>query len=136
MGLIAREIEARGIPTLSLTSALSITRSVNPARALFLDFPLGHTAGKPHQLEMQDAIVEAALHAFETMASTGSIERLPFDWAEDDSWKESVMRPREGNGGGHSDERRERSPEPQYQLESDRVAAAVAPEVARRATRA
>ena len=125
MGLIAREIEAQGIPTLCLTSALSITKAVNPARALFLDFPLGHTAGKPHEPELQDGVIEAALQAFETMEATGSIERLPLHWAEDDSWKDSVMRPRAGSEAGHSDDRSERSGEPQYQLESDREAAEV-----------
>ncbi len=122
MGLIAREIEAQGIPTLCLTSALSITEAVNPARALFLDYPLGHTAGKPKQPELQDAIIEAALHGFETMEATGSVERLPFHWAEDDTWKNSVMQPREGSDASHSDDRSERSGEPQYQLDSDREA--------------
>ncbi len=123
VGLIAREIEAQGIPTLSLTSALSITRAVNPARAVYLDFPLGHTAGKPHQPEMQDAIIEAALRAFETMESPGSVEELPFHWAPTDEWKDSVMRPRAVGSGESSDDRSERSAEPQYQLESDREAA-------------
>ena len=125
MGLIAREIESRGIPTVSLTSALSITSSVNPPRAVFLDFPLGHTAGRPHDEELQDAIVEAALVAFETMEKPGSIDRLPFHWADDDVWKDSVMRPRSdgAEGGEHRDDRSERSGEPQYQFETDRLAA-------------
>jgi hypothetical protein len=123
VGLIAREIEALGIPTLCLTSALSIMQAVNPARALFLDYPLGHTAGKPDQPELQDSIIEAALLAFETMETTGSVDRLPLHWAEDDSWKDSVMQPRKGSEAGHSDDRSERSGEPQYQLDSDREAA-------------
>jgi hypothetical protein len=125
VGLIAREIESQGIPTLSLSSALSITRSVNPPRAVFLDFPLGHTAGRPHDEDLQDAIVEAALNAFETMETPGSIHRLPFQWADDDTWKDSVMRPQsgKGDGGKHRDDRSERSGEPQYQVDADRVAA-------------
>ena len=102
MGLIAREIEAQGIPTLCLTSALSIMQAVNPARALFLDYPLGHTAGKPDQPELQDSIIEAALLAFETMETTGSVDRLPLHWAEDDSWKDSVMQPRKGSERPHA----------------------------------
>lgn len=128
MGLIAREIESQGIPTLSLTSALSITRSANPPRAVFLDFPLGHTAGKPHDEKLQDAIIEGALVAFETMETPGSVHQLPIHWAEDDSWKDSVMRPQSGgnapsDGEGHQDDRGERSGEPQYQLDADRLAA-------------
>ena len=137
MGLIAREIESQGIPTLSLSSALSITQSVNPPRAVFLDFPLGHTAGKALDEGLQDTIVEAALAAFETMERPGSVQKLPFHWADDDAWKDSVMRPQvagsagdaEGAGasGEHRDDRSERSAEPQYQLDSDRVAAESSP---------
>jgi hypothetical protein len=127
VGLIAREIESQGIPTLSLSSALSITQSVNPPRAVFLDFPLGHTAGKALDEGLQDAIFEAALAAFETMETPGSVQKLPFHWADDDAWKDSVMRPQvagsAGDGGEHRDDRSERSAEPQYQLDSDRVAA-------------
>ena len=125
MGLIAREIESRGIPTVSLSSALSITSSVNPPRAVFLDFPLGHTAGKPHDEDLQDAITLAALSAFETMEKPGSIDRLPFHWADDDVWKDSVMRPRSGGreGEAHRDDRSGRSGVPQYQSEMDRLAA-------------
>lgn len=133
MGLIAREIESQGIPTLSLSSALSITQSVNPPRTVFLDFPLGHTAGKALDEDLQDRIFEAALSAFETMETPGSVQRLPFHWADDDAWKDSVMRPQvaestadggdRGDGGEHRDDRSERSAEPQYQLEKDRMAA-------------
>jgi len=124
VGLIAREIESRGIPTVSLSSALSITSSVNPPRAVFVDFPLGYTAGKPHDADLQDAIVEAALAAFETMEKPGSVDRLPFHWADDDVWKDSVMRPRSdgAEGGEHRDDRSERSGEPRYQSELDRLA--------------
>jgi hypothetical protein len=125
VGLIAREIESQGIPTVSLSSALSITSSVNPPRAVFVDFPLGHTAGKPHDADLQDAIVEAALEAFETMEKPGSVDRLPLHWADDDVWKDSVMRPQsgDGEGGKHRDDRSQRSGEPQYQSEMDRLAA-------------
>jgi hypothetical protein len=97
---------------------------VNPPRAVFVDFPLGHTAGKPHDADLQDAIVEAALEAFETMEKPGSVDRLPFHWADDDAWKNSVMRPQSGDGEGTKDrdDRSERSGEPQYQSEMDRWA--------------
>ena len=119
MGLIAREIERRGVPTLCLTSALTITQRVNPPRAAFLDFPLGHTTGKPHDPALQRAIVRAALHAFETIETPGTIVRLPFSWADDDAWKDGVMRPK-STEGAHADDRVERHPTPQYQSEDDR----------------
>ena len=57
MGLIAREIERRGIATVSLSSAYSITRAAFAPRAVYLDFPLGRTAGKAGDAVMQRDIV-------------------------------------------------------------------------------
>ena len=120
MGLIARKIEARGIPTLSLTSALSITQAVNPPRAAFVDYPLGHTAGKPHRPELQRQLLLDALAAFETLTSPGGVVTLPYRWEDDDSWKDRVMRPDPGSArSGHADDRTARHDAPQYQTEED-----------------
>jgi hypothetical protein len=122
VGLIAREIEGRGIPTLSMTSALSITRSANPPRAAYLDFPLGHTAGKPHQPQLNRDIVRDALKAFETLTQPGGASMLPYEWASDDAWKDAVMRPR-SPGAKPDDSRVERDASPQYQTADDRMLA-------------
>lgn len=126
MGLIARQVEAAGIPTLCMTSALSITRSVGPPRAAFLDFPLGHTTGKPHAPALQRAILIDALAAFGSLTEPGGVAMLDYDWAEDDAWKDDVMRvePAAPDRGG--DERIPRSDTPQYQLEADRALAEAA----------
>ena len=112
MGLIAREAEAAGISTLCMSSALDITRAVNPPRAAFLDFPLGHTTGKPHDPELQREILAAALEEFRTIETPGSIRMLPFRWSVDDSWQETAL-----IGG---DRRSPRHDTPQYQCEEDR----------------
>jgi NAD(P)-dependent dehydrogenase (short-subunit alcohol dehydrogenase family) len=44
-------LEAAGVPTICLTAAHSITASVNPPRAAFVDLPLGNTAGRPNDPE-------------------------------------------------------------------------------------
>lgn len=112
MGLIARHAEAAGIPTLSMGSALDIMRAVNPPRAAFLDFPLGHTIGEPHQPALQCAILLQALDGFMSLTTPGSIKRLPFRWSQGDGWKETAS-----NDG---DTRTERYDTPQYQMEEDR----------------
>jgi hypothetical protein len=120
VGLIAREIEARGIPTLSLTSALSITRAVNPPRAAFVDYPLGHTAGKPHRPRLQRQLLLDALATFAALDAPGGVVTLPYEWDEDPSWKDRVMRPDPGAGdGGGADDRSARHDTPQYQMEED-----------------
>ena len=117
MGLIAREIEARGIPTLCLTSALSITRAVNPPRAAFVDYPLGHTAGKAAEPEVQRTIVRGALEAFASLSAPGVVD-LGCVWSDDDTWKETAMRGR-SDDGGTQDDRVAREPIPQYQSDED-----------------
>jgi D-proline reductase (dithiol) PrdB len=112
VGLIARHAEAAGIPTLCMSSALDITASVNPPRAAFLDYPLGHTTGKPHQPELQRAIMLEALEGFATLTQPGAVKMLPFRWSEDEAWKETAQR--------GQDDRRPRYDTPQYQTEADR----------------
>ena len=126
MGLIARQAEAAGIPTLCMTSALSITRSVNPPRAAFLDFPLGHTTGKAHEPALQREILMSALRAFESMSEPGQIEMLAAEWSEDHAWKDAVMRPDPTAGDRGGDDRVARRDTPQYQCDADRELAEAA----------
>jgi hypothetical protein len=111
VGLIARHAEAAGIPTLCMTSALDITRAVNPPRAAFLDYPLGHTTGKPQEPELQREILVQALDAFNSMTAPGSVKILPFCWDNED-WKRTAMM--------EGDTRTPRHDTPQYQNDEDR----------------
>jgi hypothetical protein len=119
-------LEAAGVPTLSLTSALSITRSVGAPRGAFVDFPLGHTAGRPHDPALQRALMLEALSAFHELDAPGAIKRLPFRWSEDEGWREEDERAATaaGEGGGRTgDSRTPRAATPQYQSGADRDAA-------------
>lgn len=98
-----------------MTSALDITQAVNPPRAAFLDYPLGHTTGKPHEPDLQRAIMLEALAAFRELTEPGSVKPLPFQWSEDDTWKATAQR--------GVDDRRPRYDTPQYQTEADRLRA-------------
>ena len=131
MGLVARALEAAGVPTLCLTSAYSITESVNPPRAAFSDLPLGHTVGRPHEPEFQRDLLRRALRAAEAMDEPGTIALTGVSWDADGSWKrratptgvESETAESESESGSRSDTRNERVDVPQYQYESDRLAA-------------
>ena len=112
VGLLARHVEAVGISTLCMTSALDITQAVNPPRAAFLDYPLGHTTGKPHQPALQREILLEALAGFSDLTAPGSVKTLPFKWSEDKSWQETAQR--------GPDDRRPRYDTPQYQYKEDR----------------
>ena len=115
MGLIARHAEAAGISTLCMSSAFDITKAVQPPRAAFLDYPLGHTTGKPHEPELQREILIQALEGFTSLTTPGSIKMLPFRWSEDEEWKRTAMM--------EGDTRTSRYDTPQYQTEEDRLRA-------------
>ena len=102
--------------TASLTSALSITQSANPPRAVFLDYPLGHTAGPPGDPATQLEVARAAVTAIAELTEPGSVRTLPHEWATD--WKPEAR--------ALNDHRSERYDTPQYQLDADRDAAVAA----------
>ena len=95
-----------------MTSARDIMLAVNPPRAAFLDFPLGHTTGKPNEPELQRKILVEALSSFETMTAPGSMTELPFRWSEDEEWKAKAF--------AEGDDRTTRHDTPQDQDEEDR----------------
>ena len=92
MGLIAREIEAAGVPTISMTSAWDVTAAVGPPRSVYLHHPLGHTTGRPGDPEGQRAIVSAALRVG-FGARRGEILPLRFRWEGDTGWEERAYTP-------------------------------------------
>ena len=61
------------MPTICLTAAHSITASVNPPRAAFVDLPLGNTAGRPNDPEFQRDLLRRAFAAAESMDAPGTI---------------------------------------------------------------
>jgi D-proline reductase (dithiol) PrdB len=82
-------VEAAGIPTLCMTSALDITQSVKAPRAVFVNFPLGHQTGRPNDPRIQRQIVRDAMRAFETIGTPGEIVQLPHVWDPNDRTWES-----------------------------------------------
>lgn len=82
MGLIARGIEDAGIPTVGMSSAHDITSLVKPPRTFFLDYPLGHQAGKPLDRQNQMAVIRAALGGAGNVREAGAIVVLPFPWED------------------------------------------------------
>lgn len=113
MATLARAIEGQGIPTVMLASAFDIVEAVNPPRALFLDYPLGHTAGRPGDKAEQKAILRRALSALESMPGPG-IQRLEYRWAETDDWKRRLV------DAPAEDKRAPRDLTPRYQTDEDR----------------
>ena len=96
-------------------------------RAVFVDYPLGHTTGKPNQPALQRSLLLDALQAFETLEEPGGVVTLPYEWQEDDAWKDQLTRPDpDADDDGRADDRTSRHDTPQYQTEDDRVRAEAA----------
>jgi hypothetical protein len=87
VGLHARYLESNGIPTVVMGCAKDIVEHCGVPRFLFSDFPLGHSAGKPHDAESQAATLELALRVLETAPAARTTVQSPQRWREDAAWK-------------------------------------------------
>lgn len=85
--LVARHLEANGIPTVVMGCAKDIIEHAAVPRFLFSDFPLGNSAGKPHDVASQAQTLELALKLLETASSPQTTMQSPLRWSEDASWK-------------------------------------------------
>ncbi len=93
MGLVARHLEANGIPTVTFSCARDITAAVLPPRSVFLDYPLGSTCGRPNDPANQRAVILAGLRLLETGRTPGEIVDLPDVWSADENWKRLIFSP-------------------------------------------
>jgi hypothetical protein len=59
VGLIAGELERRGIATTSVTVLREVTEKVRTPRALFADFPLGFPLGRAGDAGLQTRVLRA-----------------------------------------------------------------------------
>src|SRR5579872_6532541 len=87
MSLVARHLEAHGIPTVVMGCAKDIVEHAGVPRFLFSDFPLGNSAGRPHDVASQDQTLELALRVLESAPGPQTTVQSPLRWCEDASWK-------------------------------------------------
>jgi cytochrome c1 len=85
--LVARHLEANGIPTVVMGCAKDIVEHAAVPRFLFSDFPLGNSAGKPHDTASQALTLELALRLLEAACGPRTTMQSPLRWSEDASWK-------------------------------------------------
>ncbi len=97
MSLVARHLEANGMPTVINGSALDIVEYCGVPRYLHLDFPLGNPSGKPWDEAMQLDIARRALQLFEEAKGPKTVKRLPYIWSDDESWRDAYARVDDNN---------------------------------------
>lgn len=79
-GLIQREIEAAGIPTVGVSVCRDITYQLQVPRAVAVRFPMGNPFGPPMDTAMQARILRDALSLVDTVRVPDEIVSLPYDW--------------------------------------------------------
>jgi hypothetical protein len=85
--LLARYLEAAGIPTVIMGTAKDIVEYCGVPRFLFSDFPLGNAAALPNDIESQDSNFELALRLLEGTPGARTTVQSPLVWASDPAWK-------------------------------------------------
>ena len=92
MSLVAREIEASGIPTVICGAAKDIVETVGVPRFVFSDVPLGNSMGLPGDTESQALVLEYSLRLLESAFGPRSTVQTPVRWPGDGhSWKRDIM---------------------------------------------
>ncbi|MEX0808875.1 MAG: hypothetical protein WD044_09100 [Dongiaceae bacterium] len=87
LALTSRALEEAGIATVVMGAAKDIVEQVGVARFLFSDFPLGNSAGKPHDRESQRETLAFALDLLERAPGPRTTMQSPQRWSASADWK-------------------------------------------------
>jgi hypothetical protein len=93
VSLVARHLEANGISTVVMGCAKDIVEHASVPRFLFSDFPLGNSAGKPHDPASQTLTLELALRILEQAPGPQTTVQSPLRWSANASWKRDYSNP-------------------------------------------
>ena len=91
MSLIARHLEAHGIPSVIMGSAKDIVEHCGVPRFVFSDFPLGNSAGKPNDPASQADTLALALQLLESAPGPRTTVQSPQRWSDEVAWKDEFQ---------------------------------------------
>jgi D-proline reductase (dithiol) PrdB len=80
VGLIARAVEAGGIPTVTVSLARDLTEAVGAPRSVFVKWPLGHPLGEADAPLQQRTVIFNALRLLQEATQPGVIMDLDYRW--------------------------------------------------------
>ena len=80
MPVLARWIEAAGIPTVIVTMMPAVAEERRAPRIVGVEFPYGHAFGMPHDRAMQRRVLELALRVLAGAGSFGTRVDLDIEW--------------------------------------------------------
>ena len=91
MSLMARHLEANGIPTVVMGAAKDIVEQCGVPRFVFSDVPLGNSAALPHDRASQDSTLELALGLLEGAVAPRTTVQNPLRWKGSAEWRLDIM---------------------------------------------
>lgn len=80
MGLLAREIEAKGITTVGLALVKEVAVAAHAPRFLYLRWPFGHALGEPGNIAQQRTVLHDMLSMAAVAPRRGLVLDLPYRW--------------------------------------------------------
>lgn len=86
MSLVARHLEAAGLATVIIGSALDVVEHCGVPRFVFTDFPLGNPCGPPDRRDIQRTVVGHAVRLLAEAEGPRTTLRMPFAW-HDPAWR-------------------------------------------------
>lgn len=78
--MLARLIEAAGIPTVTVTMMPALAAAVLAPRTVGVEFPFGHPFGMPGDRPMQRRVLETALTVLSGAAAPGTRVDVDIEW--------------------------------------------------------
>ena len=78
--MLARLIEAAGIPTVTVTMMPALAEAVLAPRIVGVEFPFGHPFGIPGDRAMQRTVLETALTVLSGAAAFGTRVDVDIEW--------------------------------------------------------
>jgi len=91
VSLVARHLEANGIPTVVIATARDIVESAAVPRLLFVDFPLGAPCGEPFDPNQQRVVLEMAFQLLETATAPRTTREAGLAWSKGQRWKDLIF---------------------------------------------
>ena len=87
LALVARHLEANGMPTVLMVAARDIVEHCGVPRTMFSDFPLGNAAGRPNDPASQTTTLELSLRTLESAPTARTTVQSPLRWSASWLWK-------------------------------------------------
>jgi D-proline reductase (dithiol) PrdB len=80
VGLLAREIEKRGVTTVGLALVKEVAVAARAPRFLYLHWPFGHALGEPGNVVQQRTVLHDMLSMAVSSPRPGLVVDLPYRW--------------------------------------------------------